>query len=262
MSPPQWVTHSVAGILNCTSRERELNSSIYCSPLPYCGCHVTSFFQLPPPWLPVVTDCICRLWARISLFFLKLLLWRPFITAAGKEMKSVGLRSRNFVLHNCNSLGSWASNDGLMSGTKGKEEAPKPAGCPMKTMNTWSPESNNLYPLLSLPQGQQLLPTRFMNQRVLAADLQCFGFSREHGIPSELSQWTSLCGADAFKAQERIRVMVFLQLPTSAPYSILLFLASQLGKHYLLWAAWQTSLLTTAFHWLRGSWGHDTSGGV
>lgn len=73
-----------------------------------------------------------------------------------------------------------------------------------------------------------------MNQKVLAADLLCFGFSREPGIPSELSRWTSLCGADAFKAQERIPVMVFLQHPTSTLYSILLFLASLLGKLYLL----------------------------
>lgn len=167
MSPPQWVTHPLAGIPNCTSRERELSSSIYCSPLPYCGCHMTSFFRLPPPWLPAVTDCICRLWARISLFFLKLLFWRPFITAAGKEMKSAGLRSRNFVLHNCNSPGSWASNDGLMSGTKGKEEAPKPAGYPTKTVNTWSPDSNNLYPLLSLPQGQQRLPDLWTKEYLL-----------------------------------------------------------------------------------------------
>lgn len=54
-----------------------------------------------------------------------------------------------------------------MSGTKGKEEAPKPAGCPTKTVNTWSPDSNNLYPLLSLPQGQQRLPDLWTKEYLL-----------------------------------------------------------------------------------------------
>lgn len=181
MTPP-WVTHSLARILNCTCGERELSSSIRCSLLPNCGCDVTSYFKLPPSWLYA--------WQTISLVYgleyisldyglqyTSLDQRKPFLPKVAfvkafyhsnwrRRMKMAGFSSRNFVLQTWNSPGNWALNDGLLSGAEGKRRLPNKL-LPRKTMNTWSPESNNLYPLVSLPQGQPCLPDLWTRQHML-----------------------------------------------------------------------------------------------